>query len=102
MPNCIQFTKKGSDRPISMNKLDEEICGVLGVEVHPTAYVVMWFDRIAGRLAVGASWEDIEATFKREMTEAEDEEEVEYRMAQLSALNYLRENYQHSAWYEMK
>lgn len=59
MPTCFDVTRNGETSPTSLNKIDEELCSILGVPVDPVRYVGGWFDYIGLRLACGSSFADI-------------------------------------------
>src|SRR5262245_46122540 len=61
MPNCFSLSRKIASsehllltepEPTSLSKIDEELCALLSVEVHPRHYVIGWYDCIGWMLAV--------------------------------------------------
>jgi hypothetical protein len=54
MPNCFQLFKKDDveQNPVSLVKLDQEICEHLGVETHPVRWRSGWHDTIGWGIAV--------------------------------------------------
>ena len=91
MPNCFLFVSKETKTIVDLNKVDEEICGFLGIEVHPTNYAAGWFDCIGFRLAIGKTWDDMETEFAAQGNKWYDR--------QLKIVRFLRERYDSSAWY---
>src|SRR5438309_572623 len=63
MPNCFQLfsTVNPQGGAVSLNKIDEEVCTLLGAEVHPKFYggtgdnAFNWFDTIGYQIACGKS-----------------------------------------------
>lgn len=61
MPNCFQLFKRWDTLdaadlpavPVTLAKVDEELCSMLGVAVHPKRYVAGWFDSIGFLIAMG-------------------------------------------------
>jgi len=56
MPSCFKLFKKTDGQAQSLNKLDEEICTLLGVPVHPKKYgghIYNWFDTVGFQIATG-------------------------------------------------
>lgn len=60
MPNCFSLTRKTAldQGPVSLSKVDEEICAHLGVPVHPTMYCYWWYDLIGFGVATGKTFDD--------------------------------------------
>ena len=110
MPSCFQLFKKGESEPISLNKIDEEICSVLEVPVHLTKYgggyvkgALNWFDTIGFAIATdsekflgsqelrdyflisrdGGIWDEEAPLFEK-------------------VLNYLEANYSSTSFYQTK
>lgn len=96
MANCFQLFPKGSTTAISLNKLDEEICEILNVPVHPKHYgggfvegAFNWFDTIGFTIAMGKSLEEGEV---REHYRNSDLWQEELPVIE-KILDYLEENY---------
>ena len=56
MPNHFQLIDKKTNKPVSLKEIDEEICDLIGVEVHPKFYggdLYNWFDIIGFQIAMG-------------------------------------------------
>ena len=109
MPNCFHLFRKSAPEagPVSLNRIDEELCRELGVEVHPRNWVVSWYDIIGFKLAMGRTWTEIRAELLQ--TEEEflppegprrEEHHAQYNQL-LTCLNYLRQNFTISAWAEI-
>jgi hypothetical protein len=95
MPNCFTLTRRGADEPESLSTIDEKLCQVLGVPVHPTKYVVDWCSTIGFSLACGKDWDYIENTLRRYADEGDKEDQQALRCCQ-----YLREHYVVNVWCE--
>ena len=61
MPNFFALTRKSNPEAgrVVLNTIDEEICALVGDEVHPKKYCRGWFDFIGRRLADGDSWDEV-------------------------------------------
>lgn len=88
MPNCVQFIRKSDDRAVSLNKLDEELCGVIGEEVHPKNWCREWFNIIGFWAAMGKTWDEIRVC-------------VDDREYYGQILDHLEMNYNISSWVEI-
>lgn len=111
MPNCFQLTRKSDlqSGPVSLVKIDSELCGLLGVEIHPVKYVRGWFDFIGFGLATGSTFADIRqriAEISGEQPRPEDS--AEYTAARLKywremrvCCDYLDENFTPDNWVEI-
>lgn len=64
MPNCVRFINKETSTAIQLNLLDEELCLLVGDEVHPTRWCRNWFDVIGFMAAMGDSYADIRGKFE--------------------------------------
>ena len=97
MPNCFTLTRKGETTPANLNAIDEELCTLLGVPVHPTKYVEYWFDIIGLPLACGKSLEEIIKRFKEdnEYSKKDNDQDPLVKIAE-----YLNEHYVSNAWCE--
>lgn len=89
MPNCFSLTRKGEKTPTDFIIVDEELCAMLGVPVHPTAWVEHWYNIIGLSLACGKSLEELTKQYKEEKAE---------RLVKIA--EYLGENYVTNAWCE--
>lgn len=98
MPNCFQLTRIGETEATPLVKIDEELCELLGREVHPTLYVIGWFDCIGFLLACGKTFEQIKVTivewYPDEMSRTRCEE-------MLRCCEYLEQHFVSSAWVEI-
>lgn len=74
MPNCFQLTPKGATEPATLAAVDEGICALFGVPVHPVKYIFGWYDSIGFALAMGWTWERIIDHIKAEMVKHPDED----------------------------
>ena len=101
MPNCFTLTRKSNLEagPVSLNKIDEEICGFLGVPVDPVKYCRSWFDIIGGRLALGRSFEEMRANFVEKQSE---DTHKDFWGDILQIVDFLAEHFTPDAWYEPK
>jgi hypothetical protein len=100
MPNCFQLFLKGSSEPVSLNKIDEELCQLLGKPVHFKQYVVMWYDVIGWTIAVNGY--ALGSKELREKVEEYDKLMDEDQGALIKCLDYLEENYTSTAFYQSK
>ena len=104
MPNCFQLTKKGESEPTPLSKIDEELCHLVGIEVHPTRYVLGWFDSIGWWIAVRGHdlgteeiWQDFNEWFEPGKTE---ESKLLFQHMK-NMLDYLNENYSSRGWVQI-
>lgn len=98
MPNCFTLTKKGEEKPTDLTVIDAELCALVEAPVHPKFWVYGWYNSIGLGLALGASWDKMRESFKRDIPNPEDEELV----ALLKFIDYLEKNYTTSAWYQAR
>lgn len=63
MPNRFTLTRKSDPNagPVPLRKVDEEICAMMGVPVHPRLYHLDWYGTIGFALAMGDTFEKIQA-----------------------------------------
>lgn len=106
MPNCIKFISKASKEAVSLSKIDEEICNLLGVEVHENLYgggyvkgSFNWFDIIGFRISTNNDnnlGQPALREYYKESTIWKEDLPVINKI-----LDYLEENYTSSAWYQV-
>jgi hypothetical protein len=97
MPNCFTLTRHGDSKPTNLASLDEELCSMLGVEVHPTQYAVHWFDTIGLMLALGRTLpECVERMAGRAALPNADEDDHH----RLAIAQYLCDGFTSNAWCE--
>ncbi len=89
MPNCINFTKFQASEPTVLNRIDEELCEHLGVEVQSTTWVHNWFNTVAFSLACGNDWNKVREIYR-------DTPEL------IKIIDYLEEHYEVNSWWEPK
>ncbi len=91
MPNCFTLTRK-STGPVPLNKIDEEICAMMGVPFHPVKYHQGWYGTIGFALAMGDTFEKIKADIaKGDWVPKEP---------LLKIVNWLDTNFVANAWYQ--
>lgn len=91
MPNCFSLTRKGEKEPTNLNRVDEELCQHLEVDVHETRFVAGWYDIFGLAMALGVH------IGEEKMDEIAGEDKHLRKI-----LAYLRENFTDDAWYEHK
>lgn len=97
MPNCFHLVRKGTTEAALLIKIDEEICELLGVPVHPKFWCLEWFDIIGFGIATGKSLGSQELrNFVASFIMTDEGPE---RL--LKILTYLEENYTSNAWVEI-
>jgi hypothetical protein len=95
MPNAFQLISRDSGQPVKFTVIDEEICRLIGVNVHPKHYYLGWFDLIGFPASWGKNFDQIEEDLG--LTDFEDDKwSKDYRVI----LKYLRENFHIRSWYE--
>jgi hypothetical protein len=101
-PNCFQLVRKSDPGagPVVLNRLDEEICALVGDPVHPRSYCRGWFDSIGFDLSMGKKWTQIRAEIVER--NADDKRAGYYNpdFDLLPILDYLEKNFTVSAWCE--
>ena len=101
MPACFQLFRKSEGQnaaPCKLNTIDEELCKLLGKEIHPTLYVGCWFDYIGFKLAIGKTFAQIREAIAANKAEYGD---TEFYDDMLKMADYLDENFSPSAWTEI-
>jgi len=104
MPNCFNLIRKGDDSPTPPAKIDEELCTLLNVEIHPTNYVFGWYDVFGFELAMGKGWDGIAKQIDGYETEDIAKGETRWMDSYVTyrkILQYLRDNYVSDAWAEI-
>lgn len=96
MPNCFQLTRKGQTEPTGLAQIDEEICVMLGVPVHPTQYVCGWFDTIGFSAACGKTLAEIAKVYEEYFAQYQEPADAE----RAKIAHWLDENYKVHAWCE--
>jgi len=59
MPACFQLYKKGSLEPECFVDVDNEICAMFDIPVHPVKYAFGWYDLIGFWIAVGKTYDEM-------------------------------------------
>lgn len=98
MGACFNLTKKGESSPTSLNRIDEEICDLLGIEVHPRRWAYAWYDYIGWELAFGHSFETIRKKIQKDSDGVTDKEDLDFYAQMLKIANFLEENYVAKSW----
>ena len=98
MPNCFDLTKKGEEAPMSLAKIDDEICAFLGVDPDPVKYHEGWFDSIGFKLATGKNFDQIVENFKEQLLQFPDDE---WLLKMIKITEYLKDNFTSKAWVEI-
>lgn len=86
----IQLTRKGETEPTPLNKVDEELCSLLGVEVHNSQYVHHWLDFIGMECCVEG--QELGSQALRDKVASWGIEPL------ILILGYLEENYTTTTW----
>ena len=93
MPRCFQLFKIGSDRPETLQHVDDVLWMNVGFcSPHKELWFANWYNTIGLGLACGKTFDDM---FKEKWFE--DIESIGYK-----ALLYLSSHYSADAWYEHK
>lgn len=87
MASYIRFFPNGSDKAISLNELDEQICEAVGDEVHPKRWCRGWFDYIGWLLSCGRSYD-----YVRKQIEADEATSL------IPVLDFLEANFRPDSW----
>jgi len=89
MPNYFSFTRKGETKPTTFDKIDEELCALMGQPVHPTKFLYGWYDFFGEAVAVGMKLDD-----------PRFDKWLEGNPERLKIRDYLRDNFTTNAWYQ--
>lgn len=100
MPAYFQLISKTTQKPVPFAEIDDELCKAMGVEPHDTDFLRSWYDIIGLRLALGRSFEEIQAEFEERKASAADNDNSEFWTDMNKILQYIRENYDSTAWYQ--
>lgn len=99
MPNCFRLARKSDPEktPMSLVKLDEELCKMLAMEVHPRQWCCGWYDVIGWAIAVEgfALGSETLRAYVKDMPE-------QFGGGLMEILFYLEQNFTSDAWYESK
>jgi hypothetical protein len=104
MPICFNLTRIGATAPEKLSKIDEELCAILDEEVHPTRYVMSWFDMIGFELACGKKWDEIRTKITTWFDTEKAKNEFEVMVFEsildswLIIFDYLKNNFIPSGW----
>lgn len=111
MPNCFQLTRKSDlatnpkAQPERLNKIDEELCVMLGVEPSDTFYVACWFDTIGWDLAMGRSFVQILMRLDEDVWSQFTDEQCDKfgipRRPLTKCCEYLAQHFTPDAWVEI-
>lgn len=108
MPNCFQLFEKDSDQKeaISLNRIDEEICQILKVPVHPKKYGggyieggFNWFDTIGYMIATDSEMFLSSEKLRKHYLESEMWEEEKETIKKI--LDYLESKYVSTSFYSV-
>lgn len=104
MPNCFQLLDKQTKEPQSLNTIDEEICKLMGVQVHPKHYgdgIYNWFDTIGFQLATGKDLDDNSPNSVREYYKSSEMWTEELPWLE-KIITYLQSKYTDKSFYATK
>jgi len=90
MPNHVNFYPKAGGTKADFVAIDEELCELLGKEIHPKHWVNNWYNCIAFDLACGSSFDKLRGHYAR-YDDPEDKEMIKI-------IDYLDDNYTFLAW----
>lgn len=93
MPNCYQLIRKSTGQAAKLNEIDEELCKMLGVPVHPTMWVNAWHNTIGFGLACGRSFD--------QLREEERQRKDEWVEVSLKIIDYLDANFTPNVWVQI-
>jgi hypothetical protein len=101
MTNRFSLTRKTDKEsgPVSLRKIDKELCQRLGIIVDHCEYYNGWVDTIGIQLAEGQSFTDIIQECDRNM--AEYPEDNGYYSRKRVIAQYLSDNFISDAWAEI-
>lgn len=88
---------------VELAKVDEEICALLEIDVHPTRYCCSWFDVIGFEIARGAELgsqklKDRVEEFYRPYLNCDPVEREAAKQVMLQILKFLEDNYVSDSW----
>ena len=102
MPVCFQLYPKGSEKPIVLQRLDEELCNHFGVPVDPKNWFNDWYNAIGLPLACGKTFEQIREKLGEYIAEDKqrgDQFMLEMDETMVKIIDYLNERYTTNSFY---
>lgn len=81
--------------PVSLNKIDEEMCKHFNVTCNPKLWYKNWYNIIGFSLATGSTFQSLREDFTINTNEWDGPEEL------LAITNWLDENFTKDAWVEI-
>ncbi len=85
MANCFQLFRKGETEPMSLVKVDEEICRHFNAPVDPEKWFHNWYNTIGFCCAMGKTWDEIREVMETPMS--------------IAIVDFLEANFTTTAWY---
>ncbi len=94
MSNCFQLTRKGEDKPIVLQVLDDEMRVAFGEPADPKKWMWGWYNTIGLGLSLGHDWQKL-----REIYEPEDADD-RFCHRLMRVLAWLEQNFTVRSWTE--
>jgi hypothetical protein len=104
MPQCYTLTRKGQNEPEFRTKIDEELCKLLGLPVHPEYWVRDWDNVIGFALACGKTMDQVREMllqYREKAIKKNNEDGANYYRDLLKIQEYLDQNFTVNAWYQV-
>jgi DNA-binding XRE family transcriptional regulator len=117
MPRCFALTKIGQENPTDLLEVDREICAILGQPVDDVHWCKFaptlpgffnWYDVMGLRFAMGCplkgtdeKGQSLDSLIAKEEELVTEEDRILVANIR-KIINYLRENYTVSAWWQSK
>ena len=96
MSNCFQMTRKGRDKPMALQAIDDEMRVAFGEPADPKKWLWQWYNLVGLGLAMGKTWEELRKMFGPD----EDEDEDAFGERMLRVIDWLEQNFTADAWVE--
>lgn len=100
MPRCFQLIRKSEPEngPVSLTKIDEEICAHLGVSVDEKKWCCAWYDTIGLSLACGQPLEEVVMDCRADLFAEPDG----WNHVQLLIAEFIKEHFTSNSFYQHK
>lgn len=100
MPACFQLIRKSDNQPAILQRVDEELCDYLGVELDTTLWHQNWYNVIGFMFAMDKySWDEQVEYWHRGIEEPARSQEIAEHTERFQAIHsWLLENFKPNGW----